>query len=178
MNQPPVDPRHGPGSNAMDTEQRLILNLRDLGHTLRFLYEGKASQKRILILLLESGGMTQRDLTERTGVQPGTASEVILKMEAAGLITRRPNAMDRRTTDVRLTEAGMATAREAIEQRRNRHRDMFDCLSDPEMATLLALTEKLNENWSQKYQRQEKGNRDDRRRSEGRRHGRGDEIID
>ena len=30
-------------------ENRLIMNLRDSGHMIRFLFEGKGSQKRILI---------------------------------------------------------------------------------------------------------------------------------
>ena len=36
---------------ATDMNDKLIINLRDLGHIMRFLYEGKASQKRILIIL-------------------------------------------------------------------------------------------------------------------------------
>lgn len=64
----------------LDVDNKLIMNLRDLGHTLRILFEGKGSQKRILILLYEAEGMTQRELTEKLGVQPGSASEVIGKI--------------------------------------------------------------------------------------------------
>ena len=38
---------------AADINDGLILSLRDLHHTMRSLYEGKASQKRILIILNE-----------------------------------------------------------------------------------------------------------------------------
>ena len=44
---------------------KLIINLRDLSHIMRFLYEGKGSQKRILIIMNEVGIITQRELTER-----------------------------------------------------------------------------------------------------------------
>ena len=47
-----------------DRNDKLIINLRDLSHTMRFLYEGKGSQKRILIVLNEMGRTTQRELTE------------------------------------------------------------------------------------------------------------------
>lgn len=136
---------------ALDTNNKLIMNLRSLGHMIRFLYEGRESQKRILIILRESQGMTQRELTERIGVQPGSASEVIGKLETAGLIMRTPSATDRRTTDIRLTQAGQMQAEEAAEQRRLRHQEMFSCLSEEEKETLLALAEKLNEDWDARY---------------------------
>lgn len=137
--------------DKMDTNNKLIVNLRDLGHTMRFLFEGKGSQRRIMIILRESGGMTQRELTERIGVRPGSASEVIGKLESAGLISRTLSETDRRTADIQLTEDGMRLADEAAEQRKARHQDMFSCLSDEEKASLLALSEKLNADWHSRY---------------------------
>lgn len=136
----------------MDMNRELIMNLRDIGHMLRILYEGKGSQKRVLILLHESGSMTQRELTGRMGIQPGSASEVLGKLEYAGMIRREPSAEDRRTARVYLTEEGRRQAAEAARQRQNRHQEMFSCLSDEEKETLLALTEKLNNDWNSRYQ--------------------------
>lgn len=138
---------------SLDTNNKLIMNLRDLGHMLRFLFEGKGSQKRILILLYESGSMTQRELTEKLGIQPGSVSEVLGKLESAGLIRRTLSEADRRTTDIRLTFAGQDQAEEAVEKRRKRHQEMFSCLSEEEKATLLGLLEKLNEDWNSRYGR-------------------------
>lgn len=137
--------------NTLDLNNKLILNLRNLGHVIRFLYEGKGSQKRILIILLETGGMTQRELTERLGIKPGSASEVIGKLESAGLILRTPSKTDRRTTDIQLTPSGQTKAEDAAGQRKMRHREMFECLSAEEKDTLLALLEKLNEDWDRRY---------------------------
>lgn len=137
--------------DTMDMDKKLIINLRDLGHVIRFLYEGKGSQKRILIILHETGGMTQRELTERMGVQPGSASEVIGKLESAGLIQRKRSQTDRRTTDIELTETGRIRAEEAVEQRKKRHLEMFSCLSAEEKESLLALVEKLNADWDDRY---------------------------
>ena len=72
---------HTANDSAAGIDDRLIISLRDLHHTMRSLYEGKASQKRILIILNESETITQRDLTERLGIQPGSASEILSKLE-------------------------------------------------------------------------------------------------
>lgn len=144
---------YAPNYNTLDTNNRLIINLRDLGHILHFLFEGKGSQKRILIILYESGNMTmtQRELTERLGIQPGSASEVIGKLEKSGLIHRKSSPTDRRTTDIQLTEAGRIQAEEAATQRKIRHLEMFSCLSDEEKNSLLTLLEKLRNNWNSRY---------------------------
>ncbi|MDO4568197.1 MAG: MarR family transcriptional regulator [Clostridia bacterium] len=133
---------------APDMNGKLILCLREIGHMMRAQSDGKASQKRILIMLREAGGITQRDLTERLGIQPGSASEIIAKLEGAELVTRTPNATDRRTADIRLTEAGERLAADALEQRQQRQDEMLSCLSEEEKQALLALLEKLHEAWS------------------------------
>lgn len=139
-------------AQAPDANRELIINLRDLSHTMRFLYEGRGSQKRLLIVLLEAGGkLTQRELTSRLGIQPGSASEIIGKLENAGCICREPNARDRRTWDIRFTEKGREAAQAALDQRILRHREMFSCLSDQEKDQLLSLMKKLNEDWETRY---------------------------
>lgn len=134
-----------------DIHGRLVSNLREIGHTLRAVSEGKGSQKRILVVLSQSGAITQSELTERLGIQPGSASEVLGKLEAAGLITRAQSEADKRTTDVRLTEAGEAAAKEAYAQRMARNAQMFAFLSEQEKAALLALLERVNEAWDTLY---------------------------
>ena len=130
---------------------KLIWNFRDIGHTIRHLSEGKGSQKRILIVLNEAGVITQRELTERLGIQPGSASEVVGKLEAAGLLNRTPNEIDHRTADLCLTDAGKLAAEDAYSQREERHRQMFSCLSGAEKETLLLLLEKVNTAWDRQY---------------------------
>ena len=134
-----------------DTNGRLVINLRDISHTMRDLSEGRGSQKRVLILLLETGPITQRELTERLGIQPGSASEVIAKLENAGLLTRTESEADRRTVDVTLTEEGKQQAEEANSQRIGRHGEMFSALSDEEKGMLLKLLEKVNADWQSRY---------------------------
>lgn len=132
-------------------DERLMGSLRDLGHRMRFMHEGKGGQMRILVILKEAGGMTQRALTEQLGIQPGSASEVLAKLENAGLITRTPNEADRRTADLALTEAGKAAVEQAAGERQKRHAEMFAGLSEEEKQTLLALLEKVRADWQERF---------------------------
>jgi len=153
--------RHGEGHHgshhrrvpyrSLDINDKLVDGLRDLGGLMRSQYEGKASQKRILMILNGAGVMTQRDLTEYLAIQPGSASEILSKLETAGLILRTPNETDRRTTDIQLTDAGKSLAQEAADQRHQRHQEMFACLSEEEKQTLLTLLEKLRDDWKAQY---------------------------
>lgn len=145
---------------AADMQDKLVINLRDLAHVIRSVSDGRESQKRILIILDEVGTITQQRLTERLGIQPGSASEVLSKLESAGLITRTPSQADRRTTDVQLTETGKMQAKEAVGQRQIRHEEMFSCLSQTERETLLSLLEKLNDDWEDRYRRGHNGRHD------------------
>lgn len=139
--------------DSLDRNNKLIWNLRDIGHTMRHISEGKGSQKRVLMTLLENTLMTQRDLTEELGIRPGSASEVIGKLENSGMLTRNPSEMDRRTTSIVLTDAGKTAAEDALSQRKKRHQQMFSCLSGEEQDTLLDLLEKLNADWETKYRK-------------------------
>lgn len=143
------------GYDSMDRHNKLIWNLWDIGHTMRHISEGKGSQKRVLMTLLESEDMTQRELTNRLDIQPGSASEVIGKLEASGFLVRSPSEADRRTTNIALTEAGKAAAGDALAQRRKRHQQMFASLSEAEKDTLLHLLEKVNADWDTRYRQSE-----------------------
>ncbi len=135
-----------------DTNGKLIINLRDIGHMMRGLYEGRGSQQRILIVLNEMGGaVTQRMLTERLQIRSGSASEVIGKLESAGYIVRTASETDRRNVEVALTEKGREAAEEAKQQRELRHEEMFLCLTETEKEELLVLLEKLSSDWGKRF---------------------------
>ena len=122
---------------------------------MRQIAEGRASQKRILILLREMAGMTQKELTARLGVQPRSASEVLNKLEQADLISRTSSEADHRTTDICLTPAGEQLAQEAAVKRRERHEQMFSVLSEQEKDTLIELLERINTHWDKTYRQSE-----------------------
>ena len=150
---------HTANDPSASINDRLIISLRDLHHTMRSLYEGKASQKRILIILNGSGAITQRDLTQRLGIQPGSASEILSKLEGSGWVVRTQNESDRRTTDISLTDSGREIAEEALKQRRKRHEEMFSCLSGEEKQELLSLLERVRGDWKKRYKENENTSR-------------------
>lgn len=143
--------RHPADYDTLDMNNKLIVNLRDLGHMLRFLFEGRGSQKRILIVLYENGVMRQSALTRWLGIRPGSASEVIGKLEHAGLVCRTPEKEDRRMINVELTEKGQIQAEQASRERRQRHDEMFSCLTEDEKKCFLELAEKLSEDWERRF---------------------------
>lgn len=134
-----------------DKNERIIHNIRDISRTMLELYEGKSSQKRVLILIREMGEITQRELTLRMGIKPASVSELLTKLENNGMIVRRPSKADRRMLILSLTNTGEAVAIHYGEQREKRHDEMFRCLSDGEQDTLIALLEKINADWNEKY---------------------------
>ncbi|MBQ9663575.1 MAG: MarR family transcriptional regulator [Oscillospiraceae bacterium] len=133
----------------LNTEEKLAVQLRELGHMSRHHLESKGGQGRILSILAQEGVMTQRVLTEKLGIQSGSASEVIGKLERAGLVERSENENDRRTSDVCLTELGRAQSAEATRERP----DLFSALNEEEKLQLLTLLEKLSTDWKTRFPR-------------------------
>lgn len=128
---------------ALDADGKLGVLLHELHHLSRAFFGGRMGQHRILRMLEEEGSMTQSVLTEKLGVRPGSASEVIGKLERAGLVTRTESAEDRRTADVNITESG----RQLLSERERRRPEMFSVLTEEEKAQLTALLEKLRDDW-------------------------------
>ncbi len=150
---PPRPPRgkltEDPRYQQDDTNGKLMALLRVLGHRGHAM-EGFGGQNRVLTILKEEGEMTQRALTERLGIQPGSASEIIGKLEKAGYLIRTPGLKDRRTADISLTEAGATRAEEAAEKRETQREEMFAALTEEERETLRELMEKLYNAWAER----------------------------
>ena len=62
-----------------------------------------AGQWRILRVLWEEDGITQREISERVGITEATAVKGVAGLEASGLITREVDESDRRKMVTRLT---------------------------------------------------------------------------
>ena len=128
-------------------EEKLFTVLPELGHFCRFYFDGKSGQGRILRILSRDGALSQRELTEQLGIQPGSASETLGKLERAGLIERSPAEEDRRTVTVRLTDAGRQQIEIADSHRGERINELFSGLSEEEKLAYLAVSEKLYAAW-------------------------------
>ena len=132
---------------ADDVNGKLVTMLRVLGHVGHHM-DARGGQGRVLSLLRE-GEMTQRELTEKLGIQPGSASEIIGKLEKGGCLIRTPSLTDRRTADISLTEEGARRAEEHIARTQARREEMFSALTDEEKTRLLELLEKLYADWEE-----------------------------
>lgn len=145
---------HHSNYEKMNIDEKLFTLLNRLGRAGHGPSNGKSSQNHILRILSKSEHMTQRELTAQLGIQPGSASEIIKKLEAAGLITRQSNNEDRRTVDIALTDAGRARVAENSIQSEHL---LFDALSEEEKQQLLSLLEKLGQHWHSHFRSEGRG---------------------
>lgn len=116
-----------------------------LAHNMRGMSDGRAGQGRLLGILLENDGITQRELQDMVFVRSGSLSEVLGKLEGAGLVERRPSMEDRRMMRVFLTERGTREARDCADRRTQAMDGLFDCLTAGEKEQLFALISRVNE---------------------------------
>lgn len=130
-------------------EERLTGMLRFCGKTLHHGMGGKCSQDRILLLLHRHGTVTQRELMDITGLQSGSMSEVVGKIEESGFLRRVKHESDKRNVDVMLTEAGMQEAERVRQRRQALEAMLFAPLSAAEKEQLLGLLTKLTDAWKQ-----------------------------
>lgn len=105
-------------------------------------------QGRLLILLLEKGTLTQRELIELTGRRSATLSEQLENLEKNGYITRTRNEQDRRNIDVALTPLGQEAAKNVQKERAERARTCFMELDNDDKAQLFQLLERLLTFWN------------------------------
>lgn len=128
-------------------DQELMQKLRMCGHHLYRMSDGRMSQRRILGLLAERGELSQRELQELLDVRSASASEVLGKIEAEGLIERSQSEEDRRTMRVRLSDAGRAEAETLRAAHESEAAKLFACLTEEEKEQLGALLTRLQEHW-------------------------------
>lgn len=132
-------------------DEQLVNAILDVGRDIRRLFEGKESQSRILMILRLHGAVTQKVLIQILHIQPGSVSEILKKMEKAGLIIRVPNEMNRRASDIVLTRQGRSVSEKLIEQRRGRYREMMACLSEDEKVSLFSMIDRMKEDWQHRF---------------------------
>lgn len=101
-----------------------------------------------MLALWESAPLTMGELGERLGLDYGTLTPLVKRLEANGLVTRERSAEDERTVHVRLTDAG--------EELRRRAAGVPDAIADvmalaaPEFGELKESLEQLSSNVTQR----------------------------
>lgn len=140
-------------AGGMDMEEKLFQYLRCVAYQMRHHADAKGGQGWILAILLHRERIPQREMQNLLGIQAGSLSEILSKLEGRGLISRSPNEEDRRSMDIVLTEKGSRIAQETEVFRRLRRESLFQALSEEEKLTLAALLEKLLVDWNNSFEK-------------------------
>lgn len=102
------------------------------------------AQEHVLGIVRERGSITQAELLEILDVRSSSLSEVLAKLERAGLITRERNEADRRGFVISPTDK--AAGQEGEQGGMAGVSPLFACLDDAERAQLAGLLRKLTAN--------------------------------
>lgn len=89
--------------------------------------------------------LTPGELSQRTMVTSGAVSKRLDRLEARGLVERRPASGDGRSRTVRLTDAGLALIDEAMVAHTANERRLLAALSEEDRDALAALLARLAE---------------------------------
>ena len=104
------------------------------------MYHGRG---RIISVLADCDGLTQKELSERLFIRPQSLSEALFKLEADGILYRERSETDKREIHCHLTDSGRERAA-FIKQKRLEHaKEFFDALTEDEKNTLAAILTKL-----------------------------------
>lgn len=127
--------------------QELLSLMEKCGHFLYHRRGGKRGQGKILKILCKEGEMTQKELQQCLGIQAGSMSEIIMKLEEQGLITRTKHEKDRRKINLSMTTKGKAFFEEQMQEQLEEEKRLFEGLTEEEQNELQKLLNKLFINW-------------------------------
>ena len=137
--------RFGRRLEGMEGEDGLSALLGKCGHYLYHRpYHGRG-QGRILKMLSGQEEVTQKELQETLGIQAGSVSEIISKLEARGLVARERDDADKRRVLLRITEEGKKRVETDFDE--GKTEDLYGVLSEEEQETLKGLLGRLLESW-------------------------------
>jgi MarR family transcriptional regulator, transcriptional regulator for hemolysin len=128
-----------------DFQRDLLFLLHDVARLLRVDADKRArghdmtrAQWGILIWLERQPGISQKELSELLEVEPITVARLIDRLEARGMVERRPDPRDRRIWRLHLRPDALPVLREIARQRTQLTRMVTDGLDDDTIDTLTA----------------------------------------
>jgi MarR family transcriptional regulator, transcriptional regulator for hemolysin len=126
-----------------DFQRDLLFLLHDVARLLRVDADKRArahdmtrAQWGILIWLERQPGISQKELSELLEVEPITVARLIDRLEARGMVERRPDPRDRRIWRLHLRPDALPVLREIDHQRDQITRMVTDGLDDDTIDTL------------------------------------------
>lgn len=131
--------------------KRILSGLGFCGHYMHFHGGGVSGKAPIICLLAKQPGgeMSQQELGLHFDLKPGSLSEILSKIECAGLIERSRNPKDRRQLTIRLTEAGWEKAHVEQAARLRFREQAFSALTHDEREDLAEMLDKIRVTWEE-----------------------------
>jgi DNA-binding MarR family transcriptional regulator len=106
--------------NGVEAAERLRKIVGRLGRTLRLAHADGSlppSQREVLASIVRSGSLRLSELAAEEGINPTMLSRILGHLEAAALVTRRPDEADARVVHLTATEKGRALHEEMRNER-------------------------------------------------------------
>lgn len=103
------------------------------------------------VLTPQNGWLSMSDFSRGMDIPPATATAMIDRMTAQGMVERGHSEQDRRVVLVRLTARGREVLHEIGVLWQQVQRDAFTVLSDDQLASHLALMRRLQEGYLQRF---------------------------
>ncbi len=101
------------------------------------------TEARLLTLLSQRDGATQDELSAQLFVDRSNAGRSLKRLEADGYVTRERDTDDRRTFRVYITKNGSAATRQIAKVKDVLAAELFQTMTEDEMATALRLLESV-----------------------------------
>lgn len=106
-------------------------------------------QPPLLMILHDADGLVQGELAARLQIAPATLTKMLQRMERAGFLLRRVDAVDQRVMRVYLTDAGRAVRTEMVALLDVLEAETFAGLNAGERTLLRGFLERLRTNLQQ-----------------------------
>ncbi|HYY82469.1 MAG TPA: MarR family transcriptional regulator [Actinomycetes bacterium] len=106
----------------------------------------RAGQQFILRCLWDEDGLTPGQIARRLGLATPTVTKATTRMEAAGLLTRRPHPTDARLVRLHLTDRGRALERVIDQEMRGLSERALATLKPAERAAFVRYLTELRRN--------------------------------
>ncbi len=100
-------------------------------------------QIRVLQIVLSRGSVIPKQISSQIGVSPATISTLLDRLEAKSMIERQRSAVDRRQTNIVLTDKGRTAVEGAPDPLQQRYVEQFEALADWEQAMIVAGLERV-----------------------------------
>jgi MarR family transcriptional regulator, transcriptional regulator for hemolysin len=117
---------------------RLDQRLRATGQT-------QARWSALLHLSRSGGGMTQRELADRLGIEGATIGRILDALEKQGLVERRPVEGDRRAYHIHLTAAAQPLLKEINRIAASLRRELLAGITAQDLRACIAVLRRVGE---------------------------------